>query len=463
MVERRQQDREEKAEKAKQGEALLQKVRGIVHRVSAAGYGVIKTSDHGEVMWRQYELPTNLRSLQFADPSRFQQEVQARSDYKRLKEMEGKEVEAELYKQADGQIRAWNVRNLNPSNMLTSGATEGSPPPPPAPRSEVDGLVACVRPVPTHWTEVELRERFEWYGHLVEVRVERRLYEEGKGDRRIPRPADDSQVFSFGVLRFDNQQCVEQVLQRENGASLDGQTTVSVEAGRTLKPLGWVEGTVSQYLTTYGVGLISSPKVEAGDIHFEAPEHMRATGADYQGMPVEANVEIGVDGIPQARQVGPPGSSGMMPQLGQPGLQGMQGWANDPYYKTQPCPYLRQGMCQMGQGCYFAHSMEELRPAPEQMMMGGLAAAMMMGGQAPKKPKKEKKEKKEKKSRREKEEQPPWRHPKAEGRSDGEGSSDSARGAYSRRSPPGGRRHERPVPSEAPRKKRRVELDDNDF
>ena len=78
-------------------------------------------------MWHQYESPTNLRSMQFADPNKFQSEVQSRPDYKRLKEMEGKEVEAELYRLADGQIRASHVRSLGgtPSLEGPSGGDAG--------------------------------------------------------------------------------------------------------------------------------------------------------------------------------------------------------------------------------------------------------------------------------------------------------------------------------------------------
>ena len=43
-------------------------------------------------MWREYELPANIRSLQFADPEKFAMEVQTRSDYQRLQGMDGKEV-----------------------------------------------------------------------------------------------------------------------------------------------------------------------------------------------------------------------------------------------------------------------------------------------------------------------------------------------------------------------------------
>merc|ERR1719203_1330785 len=73
--------------------------------------------DWGEVMWRQYELPTNLRTLQFADKAKFQKEVETRDDYRRLKDMEGKEVEAELYKLPDGQLRASHVRVVVPGML----------------------------------------------------------------------------------------------------------------------------------------------------------------------------------------------------------------------------------------------------------------------------------------------------------------------------------------------------------
>jgi len=41
----------------------------------------------------------------------------------------------------------------------------------------------------------------------------------------------------------------------------------------------------------------------------------------------------------------------------------------DPYYKTQPCPYLMKGSCTSGKSCYFAHSQEELRMSPEMKQM----------------------------------------------------------------------------------------------
>merc|ERR550537_861766 len=67
------------------------------------------------------------------------------------------------------------------------------------------------------------------------------------------------------------------------------------------------------------------------------------------------------------------------------------GMPGDPYYKTQPCMFLRQGHCPNGANCYFAHSMQELRVPPEMMQM------MQMQQRAQKK--KEKKDKKEKKKR----------------------------------------------------------------
>merc|ERR1719510_555578 len=82
--------------------------------------------------------------------------------------------------------------------------------------------------------------------------------------------------------------------------------------------------------------------------------------------------------------LGKGGMPGMPPGgAGPPWDSGGAGWGpNDPWYKTQPCPYHRQGMCQMGQNCYFAHAPEELRPAPEAMMMNHFAH--MMGQQVPK-------------------------------------------------------------------------------
>merc|ERR1719329_602406 len=111
MVDRKDVDQDVK----KQGEVLLERIRGVVARVSAAGYGVIKNHNWGEVMWRQYELPTNLRSMQFANADRFQKEVQSRADYQRLKDMEGKDVEADLHRLADGQLRASKVKLVAPT------------------------------------------------------------------------------------------------------------------------------------------------------------------------------------------------------------------------------------------------------------------------------------------------------------------------------------------------------------
>merc|ERR1719277_2384640 len=86
VVQRKQQEEEEKKQNASKGESIMQKVKGVVVRVSLAGYGVIKSAEWGEVMWRQYELPTNLRTLQFADKTRFTREVERREEFQRLKE-----------------------------------------------------------------------------------------------------------------------------------------------------------------------------------------------------------------------------------------------------------------------------------------------------------------------------------------------------------------------------------------
>jgi hypothetical protein len=115
VMQRRQDDEQEKKVTKSRGESMQQKVKGTVARVSMSGYGVIKSAEYGEVMWRQYELPMNVRTMQFADPDKFRAEVENRTEYKRLKQMDGQEVEAELYKLPDGQIRAWHVKALNPA------------------------------------------------------------------------------------------------------------------------------------------------------------------------------------------------------------------------------------------------------------------------------------------------------------------------------------------------------------
>merc|ERR1711918_96051 len=100
-----------------------------------------------------------------------------------------------------------------------------------------------------------------------------------------------------------------------------------------------------------------------------------------------------------------------MEMMGMPGMH-MPGmpppdpamYPSDPFYKTQPCPYVHSGKggCPMSNNCFFAHSMDELKKMPPEaaMMMG-----QMMGGHygmkmpKDKKDKKDKKEKKRKRSR----------------------------------------------------------------
>mmetsp|Transcript_28799 Transcript_28799/g.64916 ORF Transcript_28799/g.64916 Transcript_28799/m.64916 type:complete len:495 (+) Transcript_28799:79-1563(+) len=120
---------ESKGQKLKTSEGQSQKVSGSVHRVSMAGYGVIKSPEWGEVLWRQYELPTNLRCLQFTDRAKFVSQVEHREDYRRLKEMVGKQVEAELYKLPDGQVRASHVRAVVQQTLPDAklGDEEGMP------------------------------------------------------------------------------------------------------------------------------------------------------------------------------------------------------------------------------------------------------------------------------------------------------------------------------------------------
>lgn len=381
---------------ANQGEALRQKIRGIVARVSAAGYGVIRSEEWGEVMWRHYELPTNLRSLQFADPQRFQQEVQSRVDYRRLKEMEGREVEAELYRLPDGQLRASHVRAVE---ILVPSAVEM--PQRERPRSSSGGQVTsdcivCVRPVPWRWTDIELRERFEWYGSLSDVVIERRVPDQSSGV---------AEVWCLGVLRFDDAKVAAEVIRHEKGGSLEacGQPVI-VEVGRPVQEIGWCVGEVVHYLPQFGLGLLRTSQV--GDVHFEAPLEARVAGLDIRGMQMDANVQISSDGRAQAREVrlqgsanhsshdahgsvekfqGRKSSEGMVPWGAVPGMiPGMMwGASPNPFYKTQPCPYLLQGGCLMGLACYFAHSKEELRLGP--------AALARSANKAAKKEKKERK------------------------------------------------------------------------
>ncbi|CAK9023105.1 Kinesin light chain [Durusdinium trenchii] len=98
--------------KQQEDEGESQKVSGYVHRVSMAGYGVIKSPEWGEILWRQFELPTNLRCLQFTDRAKFV-------------DMVGKQVDAELYKLPDGQLRASHVRALRP--VLENAADDEMP------------------------------------------------------------------------------------------------------------------------------------------------------------------------------------------------------------------------------------------------------------------------------------------------------------------------------------------------
>lgn len=130
VMQRRQQEDEDKKTHKSAGESINHKVRGYIVRVAMSGYGVIKSPDWGEVMWRQYELPTNLRTLQLSDKTKFQKQCEHRDDWRRLKEMEGKEVEAELYKLPDGQLRASHVRIVNQA-MLSDGAARQQALPPP--------------------------------------------------------------------------------------------------------------------------------------------------------------------------------------------------------------------------------------------------------------------------------------------------------------------------------------------
>jgi len=250
-------------------EAIMQKVRGNVVRVSAAGYGVIKSAEWGEVMWRQYELPTNLRTMQFADKRRFDMEITTFPDYQRLKEMEGRDVEAELYKTEDGQMRASHVRLVS-----SNGAT--------AAKLEDQG----------HNTSSSSYDKLFLPGSDQDPGFE----EDRESPPRPAPPASEDRPFYPGIT----------------------------------------------------------------------------TGA------------------PPPRPGSAPGPPPPPPPMDGKGYGKGPG---DPYFKTQPCPYFRQGQCQAGHECFYAHSMEELRPPPEAQMMQMM---QMLHSQKKKEKKKDKKEKKRK-------------------------------------------------------------------
>jgi len=63
--------------------------------------------------------------MQFADPARFQVEVQTRPEYQRLLRIDGKEVEAELYQLPDGKYRAGHARVVYDSARTDSHGQGG--------------------------------------------------------------------------------------------------------------------------------------------------------------------------------------------------------------------------------------------------------------------------------------------------------------------------------------------------
>lgn len=462
-----------------------------------------------------------------------------------LDRLKGHPVEAN-----NGQTKCLGARHASPAEWMLERKLaedmEGR-----EVEATTESCVVCVHPLPSRCTLDELRERFERNGPLAAVAIQRRIYDElqrsGPGDAAGigPRkaPADGSQAWCLGVLRFEERGAAAEVIKSEHGTSLTGggmTELVSVEAGFPSRDVGWCEGVVTRYLKEEGIGLLRSGQVEGGDVHFEAPDAVRLAGLDMSGMRVDARVEIGGDGCPQALEVnvragdlvgvggstastsrpaeaaragqhrsegggkekkkskkekpfgeaatwamhGAPGLHGMPEMPGMPGMPSMPGWGggHDMYFKTQPCPYIRNRMCSAGKSCYFAHSKKELRPLPNSNAMMGHVANMMMG-KVTKKDKKKKtfkdRSRKDHRTRRrrsgEREAHSAGEESSYSGSSEG-GRSPSEGRRHSRRSSghqkPGGSRDRGEVHSarsradaagSPPRTKSRVTLDDNDF
>merc|ERR1712194_767527 len=161
----------------------------------------------------------------------------------------------------------------------------------------------------------------------------------------------------------------DEVIRLEVGGVLEaGGDPVNVEAGMPEHEFGWSDCTVVRFLQEDSCGLLQADQAH-GDIQFEAPEEVR--GQDLRNFRVSAHIFIGADGQPQANEVrlgasssssaGRGGKNGGVPT-------GQNGGPSNPYYKTQPCPYMMSGgQCPMQGGCFFAHSPQELRMSPEQM------------------------------------------------------------------------------------------------
>eukprot|EP00746_Dinoflagellata_sp_MGD_P119127 gnl/MRDRNA2_/MRDRNA2_55088_c0_seq1.p1 gnl/MRDRNA2_/MRDRNA2_55088_c0~~gnl/MRDRNA2_/MRDRNA2_55088_c0_seq1.p1 ORF type:complete len:459 (-),score=145.28 gnl/MRDRNA2_/MRDRNA2_55088_c0_seq1:364-1740(-) len=144
------------------------------------------------------------------------------------------------------------------------------------------------------------------------------------------------------------------------------------------------------------------------------------------GTSVSFTVETNKRNMPQAKDLkaiadfkgGKSGKGGKgkggkgMDMMGMPAGMHMPGmppadpamYASDPFYKTQPCPYVQggKGGCPMSANCFFAHSPEELKKLPKEAkaMMANMMAYSGMKMPKDKKDKKEKKEKEDKKDKK---------------------------------------------------------------
>eukprot|EP00929_Paragymnodinium_shiwhaense_P074462 TRINITY_DN38117_c0_g1_i1.p1 TRINITY_DN38117_c0_g1~~TRINITY_DN38117_c0_g1_i1.p1 ORF type:complete len:984 (-),score=186.60 TRINITY_DN38117_c0_g1_i1:58-3009(-) len=158
--------------------------------------------------------------------------------------------------------------------------------------TSVSRLLVCINPLPSTWTEVQLHERFNWYGNLAEASIEWRVRQED-----TKKPTSERAVWTVGVLRFIDEATAKEVVKREGG-SFEGQA--KVEAGMARRSLGWCDGPVISFIAEHGVGLMSC---DHGTVHFEVPASTKGAPLALEGCRLEANVEVGADGLLQSKDI----------------------------------------------------------------------------------------------------------------------------------------------------------------
>jgi len=269
------------------------------------------------VMFRHYEIPPHLQAVQHSDPKTFEEQIQYREDYRRLRQLEGKEVEADLVRLQGDLLRATNVRLL-PSVAGASGVPGSSAGTDGTAKADGSGgesakeagFIVRVYPLPYDWGNSELCEHFGRYGN-VECLVEKRVTSSCSGGRndsagKVRPPNDKAPSWALGALKFEDALRAELVVQTENGAMLgsreEDKRSATVEIGAPRRSMGRCEGVVMTYLQASCLGIMRSSQVE-GDIHFEASKELRESGQNLQGLRVEGLVDFGCDGRPQAKDV----------------------------------------------------------------------------------------------------------------------------------------------------------------